>query len=214
MICRPDGAGENEVTAKENDRDKTYQAQTTEQYAALGQFIQEFGQICNWLQIQFVLLLQEQGLGDQTIANIIIGNKAITAEPLVQIMEGLAGHLISNDKVGMEILGHVTKRFRALITTRNDFVHGTWSIGWANPGDTDFSVIGGMKPAPNKKGMAYKELPKSVEEIHALVEEAKQVNKLFMRFFICVCPKRLDFSKNFTKTTEGEWLPEPPANTT
>lgn len=202
------------MTEKEKDRDETYKAQTTEQYAALGQFIQEFGQICNWLQTQFVLLLQGQGLGDQMIANIIIGNKAITAEPLVQIMEGLAGHLTSDDKVGMEILGHVTKRFRALITSRNDFVHGTWFIGWASSADTDFSAIAGMKPAPNKKGMAYKKLPKSVEEIHALVEEAKQVNKLFMRFFTCMYPEKLDFSKNFTKTDEGEWLPEPPANTT
>ena len=69
------------MAEKEKDRDETYKAQTTEQYAALGQFIQEFGQICKWLQTSFVILLQGQGLRKQTIANIIIGNRAITTTP-------------------------------------------------------------------------------------------------------------------------------------
>ena len=101
------------MAEKEKDRDETYKAQTTEQYAALGQFIQEFGQICKWLQTSFVILLQGQGLRKQTIANIIIGNRAITAEPLVQIMEGITSQLVGDDKVGMDIFCQIKKRFRA-----------------------------------------------------------------------------------------------------
>ena len=203
------------MAEKEKDRDETYKAQTTEQYAVLGQFIQEFGQICNWLQTSFVQLLQGQGLREQTIAKIIIGNRAITAEPLVQIMEGLTGHLLGDDKAGKEIFGQITKRFRYLIVSRNDFVHGTWFIGWANETDIDFSEIRGTRLIPNKKGEAHRELPKSVEEIQALVEEAKQVNRLFMRFYACMTSARIqlgtgDFSRNFTKDDNGKWLPESP----
>ena len=204
------------MTESDDVRKTTYESQTTEQYAALGQFVQEFGQICNWLQVSFVQLLSMHGLKDQTISNIIIGQRAITAEPLIQIMEGLVGHLLGDDEVaGKEIFRHTAKRFRCLIRIRNDFVHGTWFIGWANPADTDFSDISGHKLNPNKKGMAIKPLPRSVDEIGELVNEAKQINKLFMRSYACMSLAHMeqgkgDFSKNFTKTDDGRWLPESP----
>ncbi len=202
-------------TAYEDDRNAAYEAQTTEQYAALGEFMTEFEQICHALRLSFVFLLQGKGLKDQTVANIIIGNRAISAGPLIEIMEGLVGHLVGKNPVGMQIFGKTATRFRNLTEIRNDFVHGTWFIGWANPEDTDFSEIRGYKLNPNKKGMTLKVLPKSVDEIRANIAEAKKINALFMRFFGCMqlanmSPGNGDFSKNFTKSDDGEWLPEPP----
>ena len=73
----------------------------------------------------------------------------------------------------------------------------------------------GFKPSPNKNGMAITELPKSVGEFHANIAEAKMINALFRKFFACMQlaalrPGNGDFSKNFTKASDGNWLPEHP----
>ena len=213
-------------TENENGRNAAYESQTTEQYAALGQFMTEFEQICQTLRLWFVFLLGGKGLKDQTVANIIVGNQAFSAGPLIEMMEGLVGHLVGDAvkrkiitkeeaKVGKDIFGKTASRFRKLTKIRNRIVHGTWFIGWASPEQTDFSEMHGYKPSPNKKGMAIKELPKSVDEMHAYIAEAKNINALFWRFNGCMqlanrTPGEGDFSKNFTKADDGSWLPERP----
>jgi hypothetical protein len=63
--------------------------------------------------------------------------------------------------------------------------------------------------------MAITELPKSIGEFQANIAEAKMINALFRKFFACmqlaaVRPGKGDFSKNFTKAGDGNWLPGEP----
>ena len=58
-------------TENEDDREAADESQITEQYAALGQFMTEFEQICLTLRSGFVFLLQSGGLKDQTVADIV-----------------------------------------------------------------------------------------------------------------------------------------------
>lgn len=207
------------MTNRSEELQKKYDEQTTEQFAAIGHFVQEFGQICYWLQFDFIQLLSDNGLKDQAISNIVIGNRAITAEPLIQIMEGLVGHLLDeeneNERIGKEVFRHAANRFRNLVKIRNDIVHGTWFIGWGNDAKTDFSKISGVKLNPNRNGFEIKNLPHSIEEIRKHIDEAKQLDLLFRKFFACWFHGRMEpgkgvFVRNFTKTSDGRWVPEPP----
>lgn len=198
------------MTEKINeDQQAKIKAQIEGQYAALGKFIQEFGQICNGLRMSFNFLLQFQGLKDQNIAQIIIHNKAITAAPLLEIMAALAGRLIGEDAIGMEILKQIKKRFLDLIEIRNEFAHGDWYIGWGNAEKSDYSEMDAHILKTSKKGIKVKTLPKSEQELLTLVEECKQVNTLCMRFFFGVSMGHEPI-KNFTKDKNGQWLPHRP----
>ena len=161
-------------------RQEMFEQQTAEQYEQIGRFVVEFEQICSWLRIGIIFLLQRDGLKTQRLAQILLDNKFMTAAPLIEAYDAIITEIgIREDPIQKEVLDQVSKEFHALISERNKVVHGQWFIGYARADDQDFSEIAGIKGNPSKKeGMSFQHLPTSAEEIAELVERAKSLKEL------------------------------------
>lgn len=189
--------------------------QTREQYATIGEFIVEFGQLFFWHRIALISMLSHRILINQNIGQIILGNRVITPEPLLRITESLIGELFGEDDLGITIFNHIKGRYGKLIEIRNDIAHGVMFVGWGNEETVDYSEFSAFKVSPNKDGYKQKNLPKTAEEILSHIDEIKEVSKLLHRFFGCISlklvePKMGEFSRNFSQNEDGNWVPHLP----
>jgi hypothetical protein len=66
--------------------------QAKEAYPAIGRFVQEFAQACNALQMLILHVLQcRGGLKDHQMGLVLLGNRAMTANVLVDMAQRLVG---------------------------------------------------------------------------------------------------------------------------
>ena len=183
-----------------------YEEQTGRQSPASDRFLQEFNQVCLWLRISFIPLIHTQGLKDPQVAYLVIHNKNITAQTLLEIMEALVDYLIEQDKTGLEIFRQTRDRFRKLLAIRNTLVHENQFTGRENEPAAGLSEMRGNTIQMNGAEHPVRHSPKSERELLAVAEECKQVNILFSRFFSCIA-SRFEPTRNFTKDENGMWRP-------
>lgn len=162
--------------------------------------------MCLWLRISFISLIHTQGLKDPQVAYLVIHNRNITAQTLLEIMEALVDYLIEQDKTGLEIFRQTRDRFRKLLAIRNTLVHENQFTGWENEPAAGLSEMRGNTIQMNEAEHPVKHFPKSERELLAVAEECKQVNILFSRFFSCV-GSHFEPTRNFTKDENGMWRP-------
>jgi len=105
----------------------------------------------------------------------------------------------------MHIMHHFRNRFAKEIQTRNDYLHGTWLIGWASESQQEFSEIGGFKLNPSPKiGSEIKELARSVLELQARIDELEEIQYGFNRLWGCLFLNR-EVKTNFL-ILEGKYI--------
>jgi hypothetical protein len=147
----------------------------------------------------------------------------MTARPLFTLYRAFIGEMLNDKdaKVSNEertaILG-VLKTFdsdyQAAINTRNDYLHGTWFIGWGNAEAVDFSRIFFNRFKVKNEGLVPVPGPSSVEEIEPLIVECERLKDYFLRMHGCINwhsgPR---VSKNFMLDPAGKknrWIKKPP----
>ena len=157
-----------------------------EQFAALGEFIQDFELVCFALKRLFVFCFHRHGLSSagQPLANIAIDNHYITADPLVSIVSAVYRQAAKDDEVAQSVASDLERRFKRLIEIRNRVVHGTWLIGWVGSEQEDFSEITGIYNRITKNGLERRDMPKSASELKKLSEEAKDLEDIAMRLMV------------------------------
>ena len=195
-------------------RQELHARQTAEQYEQIGRFVVEFERICAAIRLGIVFALQRDGLRNQSLAQVLINNKFMSALPLRDAHDAIMTETgARDDPIQKEVLDQASGEFHDLINVRNEIVHGHWMIGWASTDDPDFSEIGGSKGNPSKKkGMQYTRLPKSVEEISDLVERASSVGRLLSVIHSLLMLQasgtaEYKFENNLTKV-DGKWTTE------
>jgi hypothetical protein len=167
----------------EEERHKKFKDQTGELYRAYGEFALKFEHVCYAVHTALVFMLHMEGLKNQQVANVLL--VGLTADPLRSMFAALVAETQKLDNQEKKIIDSVLKRFQALTEKRNDVIHGTWFIGWANPSDTDFSVASGLKHHRSNKGASVKSFNFGVEEFQALTQEAEALAAIFQRLRGC-----------------------------
>jgi hypothetical protein len=186
-------------------RRERYERQTKEQYAALGRYVQQFELVSFYLRYVITLVLHQDGLRNQQLADIIVGHHAVTAQTLLDTACALLVEVHSGDKDAISIMHHFRNRFSQEIRTRNTYLHGTWLMGWASESQQDFSDLGGFKLSPSPKlGAGTKDLAKSVQELQARIDELVEIEDGFKRLMGCLLLKR-EVKKNFI-TVDGRYV--------
>jgi hypothetical protein len=99
--------------------------QVRDAYAALGEFLQEFGQAVFALQTLVVAILQRREALEEDAAWTIAADRNMTAGRLIDRARGLVEDLHGGQTE--PIFADIADRFDNLIGNRNDLLHGLLS---------------------------------------------------------------------------------------
>lgn len=157
----------------------------TPQYAAIGQFVVEFEWICWHLRFHVCTLLQIHGLKKWPLAEIIMNQRAFTAEPLFACYASVVAECLGAEHVLLRELDGLRKEFQDLSKTRNELLHASYMIGSDVVEVTDKdspSETHAEKRTPDKHGARVQILARTVDEQQKYVATAIAVKERFKEF--------------------------------
>lgn len=204
-------------------RQARYIAQTTEQFAALGRFVQAFEQMV-WSARQAALhLFRAKDVEQQRLLHIMLGHAGMTAKPVFDVHRAFYGEFLNNPEnnipgderqVISAVLSYIDGEVNSLTQMRNALLHGTWFIGWASEEEEDFSEFTVHKWKTSANGLESHGLPKTAYDLDALSARCTAISKLVNRVWTAfVVPgeggpaPRVRFNVH---RVGKAWLPEPP----
>ena len=185
---------------------RKFDEQTEDLYAALGRFAVEFEHVCNYLRSIIMTILSKEGLGNQQVMQILLSD--LTAEPLRSLVGSLIPETQQLSETDRKIVSKILNSVQDLAKNRNDVLHGTWFIGWASIGDTEFKNAPGIKYKKDKNGVATKTFNWTVDDFNELTEEATKVWRLLARVNGCIAGT-FTLEKNFVFGEDGSLSGEP-----
>jgi integrase len=130
------------------------------------------------------LILQKQGLANLNVSAVLLAEH--TARPLKTILQSLIGEVVILDDHDRKILREIFKEVDSAIETRNDMLHRTWFVGWAEEGQSNFNTAESQKFVRGKSGASYSPKDFTAAEIRALSESCELINKKIQRLWSCV----------------------------
>lgn len=175
-------------------------AETSELYRTIGEFVVSFEMVCHSLQHAITFLLHGAGLRNQQASSIILSG--MTADPLCNVFQSLVGELTNLSDAERAIVKNLTSRFKTLNEDRNDIIHSTWFVGWGNEKTTDFSSATGYKHHRSKRGAGVKSFERTAQDFQLLAAEAKILGKAFIRLSGCISAG-ISIDKNFEVSPDG-----------
>lgn len=125
-----------------------------ELHRSIGEFVTSFEEACFTVHGGIVSLLQNAGLRNQRVADVILAG--MTAEPLTSLYAAIVAETQKLEMEDRKVVGNTLKRFRDLTTVRNDIVHRMWFVGGGNDQTSDWSSANSIKVHKNKSGAVYK----------------------------------------------------------
>lgn len=171
-----------------DSRQETYEKQTAQLYAGLGEFVAQFEQMI--FAMRYVLPMAFGGGRDLT-ALIAPAYAELTADPLRRVFGATMAIAIDQSQlppeekaVGYKVLKGIVKRVQTLTEKRNEIVHGTWFIGWASSDQTDFSKASGFKPKNTKDGVSHKNISRTRADFDDLIIDCLEASCLVKRMMV------------------------------
>jgi hypothetical protein len=200
----------------ENDtpetREQRYQRQTKESFEYVGRFVQAFELMVGRVH-SGVLNLTSNGPKHQRLINIIFNGMA--ANTLFATWRSLLAEIVNDphykvDKetrlLTMKILSQAAEEYQALLTLRNDMLHGRWHIGWASQSDEDFSEIKVTKFKSTAKGFQTAPTPSTIDEIKSIIGRCDELGRNISALDMCLTtPGVGSLASNFSKVN-GKWV--------
>jgi hypothetical protein len=171
-----------------------------EQFEALGRFVQAFEHLVDEVRTGCVFFVAAGGAdpAQRHRAGIAFHHHSLTAVPLLEILRALVGDYMleaarkverGDREVVRAVLSQIAGEYQDLSRKRNDIVHGTWFIGWAEPARESEGEMVSMKFGLTPDGLTPKKLPESATAMHALVaacdrlrEEIKAVRQSLLLY--------------------------------
>ena len=166
-------------------RQEKYEAQTREQFEALGRFVQAFELMVFAIRSGIEGRLQQESQNMVYFTRMIFHHRALTAGPLWELFRGIVFTDVSelrpvspsDSGAFHDALSKIGKQIEALIKSRNSILHGTPFIGWASAEQEDFSELTIVKWGVSSKGWKETVTPKSVNDLGILVDRCKRVEE-------------------------------------
>jgi hypothetical protein len=177
-----------------------YDQQTRDLFAALGRFVVGFELVCRHATTVITMALSKAGLRDQQYANILLAD--LTADPIKKTMIAVVAHAIQPIGKDAKVLQAIAKQFQQLIEARNELLHSTWYVGWANDSQSEFDVANAVKLKKSKDGVVVKKLDYKIEDFDRHTTEAEMLSKIIVRLNGCIVGGH-SLAKNFTLTPQG-----------
>lgn len=161
-----------------------FDSQTNELYRSYGRFAVEFEQMCRSLKSCIIFAFQIKGLSEQEFIRVLLADQ--TAAPLITKLRAIIS-IFYRDKPSEITHTDPLFKFCFLINEqRNEIIHGTWYIGWASVGQTEFDIASGMKDKVTKKGVEMNSYSYTPAKFDELTEKMKMTSVLLNRLTGCV----------------------------
>jgi hypothetical protein len=152
---------------------------TTEQYAALGRFVEAFELMVNEVR-EICIERICAGIGSserERLIEISFHNQSMTAKPLFDIMRAIIAEIVSvstsphyaDRGTFKKVLSCIETEYSHLYNKRNELLHGTWMVGYVSsddPGAKEFVV---RKYKTTADGLAVARMPKNSTDLLDLV---------------------------------------------
>jgi len=158
--------------------DKKHEQQINELMKSLGKFVVEFERVCSAIRDLIIFTFQREGLKNQPIAQVVIGDKA--AAELRFLFEAIYSELKDQDNDDRKIVKDLLNRFDKLSTKRNMFLHSEWFLG-DEAGEDELSALIGKFKAKQKSGAEYKKEEITPSLIDKYAYESRKQLVLFRR---------------------------------
>jgi hypothetical protein len=179
--------------------DEELNRNTTEQYAALGRFVEAFEMMVNEVrEICIERICEGVGTNErQQLIEIAFHNQAMSAKPLFDIMRTIIAEIVSKPSsphyadhpAFKKILGCVETEYSHLYSKRNELLHGTWLIGyvsWDDPHAKEFVV---RRYKTSADGLARAQLPKNATQLLDLVTRCDDARMWLSHIDFCLQDK-------------------------
>jgi hypothetical protein len=165
----------------DEERQERYEAQTRAQFEALGRFVQAFEHMVFALRNGLEARLQQESRNMVYFTRMLLHHSSLTAGPLWEMFRAVVYTDVSelrpttppDAELFHRALTRIGDEVGQLVKARNNILHGTPFIGWANPEQDDFSSIDILKWGVSAKGWKVANTPKSAEDILRLVERCQ-----------------------------------------
>ena len=166
--------------------DKKHEQQINELMKSLGKFVVEFERVCSAIRDLIIFTFQREGLKNQPIAQVVIGDKA--AAELRFLFGAIYSELKDQDNDDRKIVKDLLNRFDKLSTKRNMLLHSEWFLGDEAGEDELSALIGkfkakqiGKSKTKQKGGAEYKKEEITPSLIDKYAYESRKQLVLFRR---------------------------------
>lgn len=214
-------AGDDTPDAAPEPRNAKYERQTKEQFETLGRFVQAFELMVDAAR-NGCLTLAADNARHARILRVVFHYHTMTAQPLFDMWRGIVAEFARPEEdaapsreaeedrgVATKVLAQMADEYGRLARHRNDFLHGTWFIGWAGPADQDFSRLNVFRARITKGGFAAAEMPKDVQGMSAYINRFESMALMLQRATFVVLTRQT-FSANFVFDGESWRSPDDP----
>ncbi len=201
------------------DPKEKYKRQTDEIHAALGRHVEAFERVVGFIRAgcqQFACVCV-QGPGTalhSRLVVVIFNHRSMSADTLFSIYRSLVGEIIRSKKPSIEdsersvvesVLRQFNTDFQMVVNDRNDYLHGTWFIGYENalalPSTPSIALIRGKA---KNTGIEFVAGPKSSTEIDEKSEECRRLAEYFLLFHHCFNATQFMGAKGFEVSSQFE----------
>lgn len=189
-------------------RREKWERQTKDSFEALGRFVQAFELMIAAIRHTATGFVQTRENSDMVI--LIFNHGAMSAKTLWDLCHAFLRIKVKalapgpDADVASAMVAQMHKEVGDLAEMRNGLLHGTWHIGWTNSEEEDFSKLGVHKFEVKKDGLRARDLPKTAEELLALVQRCDRVGDN-IRIFSSLMIFGGSIARNFVIDADGWW---------
>jgi hypothetical protein len=163
------------------EHQEQFEAHTREQFEALGRFVQAFEHVVFAIRSVLSSRLQQESPNMVFFTRMFLNHKSLTAGPLWEMFRAMVYTDVSelrpvdpsDANKFHDALSKIGKELEAIISARNNIIHGTPFIGWVSSEQDDFSKMDILKSTVSAKGYKVSDTPKSAADLNALAERCK-----------------------------------------
>lgn len=165
-------------------KNKTHEAQATEFIMELGEFVLAFERVCELMRFAVVFLLQSQGLNNQDMAYVIIGDKS-SAE-LQVLLGALYMEIPEQDDEDRNTIKELLKRIKKVAEQRNILLHNSWNLGESESLGEEIMAVATRFRTKQNAGSSIEPHGVNPSYLRELSMELTAIQVLLQRFFVCI----------------------------
>lgn len=124
------------------------------------------------------------------LAMVVLNNSSLTAKPLLDIFVAVVAEKLkdtekySSHETSKQILKNINKRFALMHPTRNNLLHGTWSVFSNYDPEAETHPLQVTKWTNSGDGLKLTDTPKTVAELDEITSECKDIYNLLLNFVL------------------------------
>lgn len=177
--------------------DDTHREQMEEFIMELGKFVLDFECVCDAMRYIIMFMLRSQGLENQGMEQVIIGDKA-SAE-LQVLLGSLYCEIPGQDDEDKKHVKDLLKSIKEITEKRNILLHSSWDLGSkAAAADEELYAATVRFRAKQNLGSGTEVHGFSASDIRDLSLELKRIQVLLQRLQYCVTQNGFKVATEFT----------------